>query len=102
MFAFATRRFRPLFTSNLLPYRYAFGTVLHCKGKLPIIRKKLNPVWKLLPLRKEMTTFQLFPTSYSITEHAGYIAGYQTRMTGDVTEFISNFYYGISKGEDGR
>ena len=43
---------------------------------------------------------KFYPTSYGITDQAGYIAGYETEAVGDTFKFVSNFYYGITKGTD--
>jgi predicted TIM-barrel fold metal-dependent hydrolase len=68
-------------------------------------RNPLAPKWskgsKAIESVKNYYNDPYFPTSYSVTDQGGYIAGYESEP-GDTSRFYSNFYYGIVKGTDGK
>lgn len=45
---------------------------------------------------------RLVPTAYEVNLTAGYIAGYEAVLTGTATEYVSNFFYSLRKGDDGK
>lgn len=45
---------------------------------------------------------RLQPTAYEINGSAGYIAGYETVGEGASRQYVSNFFYNLRKGADGK
>ncbi len=45
---------------------------------------------------------RLVPTAFAINGNAGYIAGYEAVGQGASTEYVSNFFYSLKKGLDGK
>lgn len=45
---------------------------------------------------------RLVPTAFEVNGNAGYIAGYEAVGQGSTTEYVSNFFYSLRKGTDGK
>lgn len=45
---------------------------------------------------------RLVPTAYDVNDRGGYVAGYEAIVTGGATEYVSNFFYSLRKGDDGK
>lgn len=45
---------------------------------------------------------RLMPTAYEVNGNAGYIAGYEALIQDGPPVYVSNFFYSLRKGEDGK
>ena len=45
---------------------------------------------------------RLVPTAFEVNGLAGYIAGYEAVVSGTASEYVSNFFYSLKKGDDGK
>lgn len=45
---------------------------------------------------------RLMPTAYRVDGNSGYIAGYEAVVQNGSTQFVSNFFYSLRKGADGK